>query len=311
MEPTNAYLAIGAIFQNEAPYLAEWICFHQLMGVQHFYLYNNSSTDDYKAVLSPWLTDGSVTLIDWPQPFTAGVQRQAYEDCLGRARGHVRWLAFIDIDEFLFSPAAGVLPAALEAYEPFPGVVVHWQVFGSCSTSENQSDLVIERFIHRARRNWVRNRRVKSIVDPMRTVGLLSVHHCHYLHGAKAVNECGTEIHVQSRPQKLRRLLRQFAWLLGPWMHHIDPYKGHFHVTHICPCQRLRIHHYILKSPSEYRHKAERRKRLWALNKESIYDDFFRYHDQNEVTDPVLLGIAAAVRERLATIQGDDARPSK
>jgi hypothetical protein len=31
-------LAITAIFQNEAPYLKEWIEFHLLMGAEHFYL---------------------------------------------------------------------------------------------------------------------------------------------------------------------------------------------------------------------------------------------------------------------------------
>lgn len=36
-------LAICAIFQDEAAYLKEWIEFHKLVGVQHFYLYNHAS----------------------------------------------------------------------------------------------------------------------------------------------------------------------------------------------------------------------------------------------------------------------------
>lgn len=40
------YLSIGAIFKDEAPYLAEWIEFHRLVGVEHFFLYDNLSTDE-------------------------------------------------------------------------------------------------------------------------------------------------------------------------------------------------------------------------------------------------------------------------
>ena len=39
-------VSICAIFKNEAKYLREWIEFHKIVGVEHFYLYNNFSTDD-------------------------------------------------------------------------------------------------------------------------------------------------------------------------------------------------------------------------------------------------------------------------
>ena len=38
-------LTIAAVFQNEAPYLKEWIEFHKLVGVEHFLLVDNESTD--------------------------------------------------------------------------------------------------------------------------------------------------------------------------------------------------------------------------------------------------------------------------
>ena len=59
-------LSIGAIFQNEAPYLKEWIEFHKLVGVEHFYLFNNCSTDDYLAILQPYIESGEVDLFQWP-----------------------------------------------------------------------------------------------------------------------------------------------------------------------------------------------------------------------------------------------------
>ena len=51
------YLVACAIFRDEAPYLAEWIAFHRLVGVEHFFLYDNGSTDDPRAVLDPLIAE--------------------------------------------------------------------------------------------------------------------------------------------------------------------------------------------------------------------------------------------------------------
>ncbi|MBR2734192.1 MAG: glycosyltransferase family 2 protein, partial [Selenomonadaceae bacterium] len=38
-------LAIAAILKNEGHYIKEWLDYHLLAGVDHFYLYDNDSTD--------------------------------------------------------------------------------------------------------------------------------------------------------------------------------------------------------------------------------------------------------------------------
>ena len=40
-------LGIVAIFRNEAKNLREWIEYHRLAGVEHFWLYNHGSTDNW------------------------------------------------------------------------------------------------------------------------------------------------------------------------------------------------------------------------------------------------------------------------
>jgi len=47
-------LALCTCFQSEAPYLKEWIEFHKLQGVQHFYLFDNLSEDRPENVLSEY-----------------------------------------------------------------------------------------------------------------------------------------------------------------------------------------------------------------------------------------------------------------
>jgi hypothetical protein len=107
------YLSICAIFKDEAPYLPEWIEFHRLVGVERFFLYDNGSGDGGREVVEPWVRAGVVSVFDCSTPLAEGGQGRAYADALNRARGRTRWLAFIDLDEFLFSPGGLALPDVL------------------------------------------------------------------------------------------------------------------------------------------------------------------------------------------------------
>src|SRR2546430_8009121 len=80
--PLPYYLSACAIFRNEARYLKEWIVFHLGVGLEHIYLYENRSTDDFRTMLAPFVARGQVTLVDWPKPHG---QKAAYLHCLRSA----------------------------------------------------------------------------------------------------------------------------------------------------------------------------------------------------------------------------------
>ena len=99
-----------AIFRNEARDLFEWVSYHWLLGIDHFLLYDNESTDAPERVLAPFVERGIVTLKqrpgkkgDHPTP-----QLRALADCKRTARNRgFRWLTAFDIDEFLVLRAKG------------------------------------------------------------------------------------------------------------------------------------------------------------------------------------------------------------
>src|SRR5438309_11534779 len=122
------YLSLCAIYWNEAFYLREWIEFHRLVGVERFFLYDNESTDDHLEVLGPYIEDGMVVLHQWPM---RPGQLPAYNHCLAKHGDESRWIAFLDLDEFLFSPTLRPLPELLAEYEQHPAVVVNWMMFGT------------------------------------------------------------------------------------------------------------------------------------------------------------------------------------
>lgn len=53
--PKQYKVSVCAIFKNEAPYLKEWIEFNRIVGVEHFYLYNNNSEDNYEEIIAPYI----------------------------------------------------------------------------------------------------------------------------------------------------------------------------------------------------------------------------------------------------------------
>ena len=179
------YLCVCAIYLNEAPYLREWIEFHRIVGVEKFFMYDNGNVDNHLEVLGPYLEDGTVVVHEWPM---RPGQMPAYDDCLRVHGDESRWIAFIDLDEFLFSPTYRPLPEVLVDYERHPGVIVNWASFGTSGHVTQPPGLVIE--THHYRRNYAPDafESIKCIVDPRRTERALSPHAFRYRDG-HPVNE--------------------------------------------------------------------------------------------------------------------------
>lgn len=138
-------VAICLIFKNEAAYLKEWIEYHLLIGVDHFYLYNNFSDDDYHAVLNYYIDKDIVTLVEWPVKHG---QVAAYNDCWKKTKNEVHWLCYIDADEFINLQADNSIKSFLSKYEMFPSVYLYWRIFGTSGyLHESLKYLMIERYV--------------------------------------------------------------------------------------------------------------------------------------------------------------------
>src|SRR5215471_5354856 len=212
-------LAICTIFRNEAAYLQEWIEFHHLVGFERFYLYQNRSDDGWQAVLEPYVRARLVEVTDWP--IESPCQLAAYQDFIDRHSGENRWVAFIDCDEFLFSPSCATVGDALAGLvaESWGAIGVNWVCFGSSGQDRQTGGLVIERFTVRPENGFGPNRHIKSLIRMDRVEATGPDPH-HFRVNGGTFSEIGEEV-------------------VGPLSKQ---------VSH----NLLRINHYITKSREEY-----------------------------------------------------------
>lgn len=188
------------MFRDEAPYLREWIEYHNMLGVSHFYLFNNLSSDNYKAVLTPYIDSGLVELIEWPYESKKAtniidsykdIQVAAYRAGLKLAKKSSMWLAIIDIDEFLVPVKGTNLLKFLAKYQDkdnIGGLCLPWVFYGTSHVKKiPENRLLIETLLLNGgavaggdQNGIFQSGAYKSIVRPKYVEALNSAHYCLY-----------------------------------------------------------------------------------------------------------------------------------
>ncbi len=241
------YLAVCAIAKNEGPYFEEWISWHQNQGVEKFYIYDNESTDNTRELLEPYVKSGLVEYIYFP-----GQRQQliAYDHCLEKHRLDARWIAAIDLDEFIVPRKDATLKQFLTRFEAFPAVEINWLIYGSGGASVKESGNVMDRFKYHSQPNHELNRHVKSIVNPRRVFGFIGCHEVARMNGHT----------VDSHAQVVKKHFREREPLQDV----------------IC------INHYAVKSYEEFLGKRARG-RARTLKQRSL--KYFNRYDLNDIKE--------------------------
>eukprot|EP01101_Sappina_pedata_P009116 TRINITY_DN5215_c0_g1_i1.p1 TRINITY_DN5215_c0_g1~~TRINITY_DN5215_c0_g1_i1.p1 ORF type:complete len:548 (-),score=72.84 TRINITY_DN5215_c0_g1_i1:57-1700(-) len=118
------YLSFCTMVRDESANIPQWIEYHHMMGVAHFYIYrhanetedgNRADRDRTHRSLQPYIVDGLVTLIEWdldralacnctpekvwkPTRLEVGIQKAAFVDCARRSNSE--WIGINDVDEY-------------------------------------------------------------------------------------------------------------------------------------------------------------------------------------------------------------------
>ncbi|MDR0610393.1 MAG: glycosyltransferase family 92 protein [Planctomycetaceae bacterium] len=143
-----------SLFKSIQRQLVEWLDYHFLIGVDHFYLCQDVSSDIERRLserlLEPYITDKRVTLYYAGELFPNTVnlhyskrQRPFYDLILKqlqvlRELNPYEWMICLDVDDFFVPKIHGTLPLFLEQFNPdeITGVMLNGMMFGSGNSSD-------------------------------------------------------------------------------------------------------------------------------------------------------------------------------
>ena len=113
--------------------------------VDHIFLIDNGSTDDYLKEIEAFIAIGKVTLLIDPTPYD---QDAIYSRQLTMYLPIVKWLAILDLDEFLYA-RNGTITSYLGSLGADVGAVrLGWKQYGS-SGLKTQPESIIHSFLQR------------------------------------------------------------------------------------------------------------------------------------------------------------------
>jgi hypothetical protein len=188
LKPKLKYkLSICVIIKDENDYLEEWLKYYLLIGVEHFYIYDNESETAIKDTLKELGLDHCATVRTIKGH---SQQMNAYNDCVKRFGATSEWIAFVDIDEFIVPKVyPHNLPDFLEDYKEYGGLNINWFVFGSNGHKKRTNQPQLESFTLRSDETFYTNRHTKCIVQPKFVTRCDNPHYFYYKKGKFAVNE--------------------------------------------------------------------------------------------------------------------------
>lgn len=185
------YCALCCIAKDEDLFLKEWIAYHALIGVEHFYIYDDISSLPIVDLLAGWSNSSSVTVIRNDRQRD---QNFVYNNCLQSFGHEAQWIGFLDVDEFIrITPPESERPDIrlfLAEFESYAGLGLNWRMFSSSGHESTPPGPVIGNYT----RCMGDNIHIKSIVQPAKTRECAGAHSFYPQNGEYAANAAGFPI---------------------------------------------------------------------------------------------------------------------
>ena len=197
------YLSLCLIAKDENAYLKEWLEYHILLGVEHFWIYDNESRTPLAEPIKEYIRKGWVTLNTIQGK---AVQLYAYDHCIQAYGRFSKWIGFIDTDEFLVPKITDDLKELLAGYEEYAGLSVSSLFFGSGGNTSRPVSGQVSGYRLRTPEALSKNRFIKSIVQPDKVIHPVSPHSFLYKDGHYCVNENFARVDSQFFPCNVNKI---------------------------------------------------------------------------------------------------------
>ncbi len=248
--------AVCAIAKDEAIYIAEWISHNILIGFDSIIVYDNGSVDGTNEILRDLAQKGIIQHFTWPSSDGVSPQLSAYNDCIKRFKTDFDYIAFVDIDEFLYPVDLDINSYLNSAPSDTAAIAINQLTFGSADHEKYFDDYVTRRFNKCSSMDYSERLWFKTIVNPAKVDSFISAH--------KVSISSGRYLHSDFSEAEFD-----------------EKYNG---ATKKIFSEKIHVNHYILKSRQEFFEKKMKRGGAASSNAEERAQrhtkEFFEYRNQ-------------------------------
>lgn len=216
-------------------------------------MYDNDSANPLAAnpVIRKFVAQGKLQVLNAPGKL---MQFPAYAHCLQKFGPLTKWLAFIDLDEFICPMEDKDMRPLLAGYEDYAALGLSWKCFSSGGHLSSPKGLVINNYQERFLRHTTRNLHIKSIIQPAKNNGVHTPH-------SFWPNEGEVAVSASYRPITEGSAMIPICW------------------------EKATVHHYVLKSQEDAQRRMIRGRADIESGQPTVDNEDFR----RMAADPVEL----------------------
>ena len=164
------FLSLVCILKNER-YLEEFIMYYRLLGVEHFYIYDNESTLPISKRLTNQYYTRMCTIIKFPGKIQ---QMNAYNNYLKHHGKDTKWVIIVDGDEYIVPKNHFSIRDFLNNYDDYHAIGINWVMYGTSFHDKIQDGFVIDKYRHNEGKQ---NQHIKTICKPVHVHEMKNPHY--------------------------------------------------------------------------------------------------------------------------------------
>ena len=153
----NMKFAVCGIAKNENRYIREWVEYYKNLGVDKVIICDNNDIggERFEDVIQDYISSGFVTIENYRGrrvdinygSDNKSVQGTAYLDIYKKYKSHYDWIAYFDIDEFLYMGKQNLKDFFMSSkYMNLNGLRIYWYLYGDNGHIHYENKPVLERF---------------------------------------------------------------------------------------------------------------------------------------------------------------------
>jgi hypothetical protein len=177
------FLSLCCIIKNER-YLEEFIIYYRLLGVEHFYIYDNDSTIPIIDRLNNFFYKNICTIIKFPGKIQ---QLNAYNDFIKYYSSQTKWVIIVDGDEYILPKYKNYfsLRNFLKEYDEYHAIGINWMMFGTSFHDKIQPGFIVDNYRYC---EGIQNPHIKTICKPEFVTNIESPHYVNLIDPSKYID---------------------------------------------------------------------------------------------------------------------------